>query len=148
MGRTVVGVWIPFGAAWIVVLCDLGTETRGEKKGRRRSCDLGVNEQVLSLTENGAAYVRLILSVYLFVFQTLSFVSLSPLAPRSPSSALWFPPTPTLPRIPSFHYSLMLRHMWDITQPVRGTGTHQGEPVKAKRGLPGKSATGWLITAR
>lgn len=56
-------------------LC-LRSRNRGEweKNGRRKSSDLGVNEQALSLAENGSACVSLshtlILSVYLLVFQT------------------------------------------------------------------------------
>lgn len=52
----------------------------GEKKGRRKCSDLGVNKQILSLTENVTAYVRLpctvILSVYLFGLSNIFFLCL------------------------------------------------------------------------
>lgn len=116
---------------------------------RKGKSDLGVNEQILSLAENGKTYVRLsralILSVYLFVFQTSS-----PLSPRIsshliPVSRLYESPLGRCAPSPCCHYSLTLRRMWDITQPVwrwssTPRGAAGGQDKTQKSGLPGKSA--------
>lgn len=115
-------------------VCDMETEASVKIKGEKKGGDLGVNERVLSLTENGQL---LILSVNLLSFKHI-FLCLQISACTSfPSSTSWFPP-PMLSRLPSFHYSLKLRHMWDTTQPVRGA--HQGE-LAEDRTRP----KGWLL---
>lgn len=79
-------------------------------------------------------------SFSLFIFCLSNIISLClqiSACTSFPSSTSWFPP-PMPSRLPSFHYSLKRRHMWDTTQPVRGA--HQGE-LAEDRTRP----KGWLL---
>lgn len=91
------------------------TKESREIKGGKKSGDLGINKEVLSLAENG----QLMSLIVLFIIGLLNlfFVSGS-LLHLTHFFYFTIPSLPILSSLPSFHYSLKLKPMWGITQSV------------------------------